>query len=75
METDISRGPYKWRSSPCEASERNKGLRLLRRAAGAQPPVISHAFLKDSTAKTFSCKMGFSAQKRPVFRCHISGYF
>lgn len=74
MEIDISRVPYKWWPLTCAASERNKAMCLLRRAAGAWPPIISHAFLKDSTAKTFSCKTGFSSRKGPVFHCHTPGY-
>lgn len=29
------------------------------KSCGAQPPIISHAFLKDDTAKTFPLQDGF----------------
>lgn len=65
MEIDISCVLYKWRRLTYEVREWEKVMCLLGKAGEAQPPVISHAFLKDNTAKTFTCKIGFSSQRRP----------
>ena len=65
MEIDISRVPYTQHTLTSEV-EWNEVVWFLGKAADAQPPITSHAFLKDNTAKTFDGGMDFSWRRPGV---------